>query len=82
MRHLALTRLARWTRSRLARDQVGSLINATGKEIVWTSGATESNNLAIKGIAKYYELAQQPIEAGDITGVDRTQKRIRMLARL
>ena len=39
----------------LARDQVGSLINATGKEIVWTSGATESNNLAIKGIAKYYE---------------------------
>jgi cysteine desulfurase len=39
----------------LARDQVGSLINATGKEVVWTSGATESNNLAIKGIAKYYE---------------------------
>jgi cysteine desulfurase len=39
----------------LARDQVGSLINGTGKEIVWTSGATESNNLAIKGIAKYYE---------------------------
>lgn len=39
----------------LARDQVGSLINGEGKEIVWTSGATESNNLAIKGIAKYYE---------------------------
>ena len=39
----------------LARDQVGALINATGKEIVWTSGATESNNLAIKGVAKYYE---------------------------
>jgi cysteine desulfurase len=34
---------------------VGGLINATGKEIVWTSGATESNNLAIKGVAKYYE---------------------------
>ena len=33
----------------------GKFINATGKEIVWTSGATESNNLAIKGIAKYYE---------------------------
>ncbi len=39
----------------LARDQVGSLINATGKEVIWTSGATESNNLAIKGVAKYYE---------------------------
>ena len=39
----------------MARDQMASLINASGKEIVWTSGATESNNLAIKGIAKYYE---------------------------
>jgi len=38
-----------------ARDQVGKLINATGKEIVVTSGATESNNLAIKGAAKYYQ---------------------------
>ena len=39
----------------LARDQMASLINGSGKEIVWTSGATESNNLAIKGLAKYYE---------------------------
>src|SRR4051812_36378914 len=38
-----------------ARDQVGDLIGATGKEIVWTSGATESNNLAIKGIAEFYK---------------------------
>ena len=37
-----------------ARDQVGRLIGASGKEIVWTSGATESNNLAIKGIADFY----------------------------
>jgi cysteine desulfurase len=37
-----------------ARDQVADLIGATGKEIVWTSGATESNNLAIKGAAHYY----------------------------
>jgi cysteine desulfurase len=37
-----------------AREQVGRLIGATGKEIVWTSGATESNNLAIKGIADFY----------------------------
>ena len=38
-----------------AREQIGSLINCSGKEIVITSGATESNNLAIKGAAKYYQ---------------------------
>jgi cysteine desulfurase len=38
-----------------ARDQVGALIGASGKEIVWTSGATESNNLAIKGAAEFYK---------------------------
>ena len=38
-----------------ARDQVASLIGATGKEIVWTSGSTESNNLAIKGVAEMYK---------------------------
>ncbi|OQW93062.1 MAG: IscS subfamily cysteine desulfurase, partial [Beggiatoa sp. IS2] len=37
-----------------AREQVARLINADAKEIVWTSGATESNNLAIKGIAHFY----------------------------
>lgn len=37
-----------------ARQQVASLINADPKEIVWTSGATESNNLAIKGAAHFY----------------------------
>ncbi|MBL8459566.1 MAG: aminotransferase class V-fold PLP-dependent enzyme, partial [Zoogloea sp.] len=36
----------------LARDQVAALIGADSKEIVWTSGATESNNLAIKGAAR------------------------------
>jgi len=38
-----------------ARGQVAALINADPKEIVWTSGATESNNLAIKGAANFYK---------------------------
>lgn len=37
-----------------ARRQVAALVNADSKEIVWTSGATESNNLAIKGAAHFY----------------------------
>jgi cysteine desulfurase len=37
-----------------AREQVASLVNADPREIVWTSGATESNNLAIKGAAGFY----------------------------
>lgn len=38
-----------------ARRQVADLINADPREIVWTSGATESDNLAIKGIAHFYK---------------------------
>ncbi|MCC5826406.1 MULTISPECIES: IscS subfamily cysteine desulfurase [Alkalimonas] len=38
----------------LARSQVAELVNADPREIVWTSGATESNNLAIKGVAGFY----------------------------
>ena len=38
-----------------AREQVAQLVNCDAKEIVWTSGATESNNLAIKGAAQFYK---------------------------
>ena len=38
-----------------ARKQVASLINADPREIIWTSGATEANNLAIKGAANFYQ---------------------------
>lgn len=38
-----------------ARNEVAALVNADPKEIVWTSGATEANNLAIKGAANFYQ---------------------------
>jgi len=38
-----------------ARAQVASLLNADAREIIWTSGATEANNLAIKGAAHFYQ---------------------------
>ncbi|MEJ2767967.1 IscS subfamily cysteine desulfurase [Mycetohabitans sp. B46] len=37
-----------------AREQVAALVNADPREIIWTSGATESNNLALKGAANFY----------------------------
>lgn len=38
-----------------AREQVARIIGATGKEVVFTSGATESDNLAITGVAEFYK---------------------------
>jgi len=44
-----------------AREQVAALINADEKEIIFTSGATESNNLAIKGVFEMYAAKGQHI---------------------
>ena len=38
-----------------AREQVATLIGADPKEIIFTSGATEANNIAIKGVANFYK---------------------------
>lgn len=42
-----------------ARKQVSSLINCNSKEVIFTSGATESNNIAIKGIGRFYKSANK-----------------------
>ncbi|RZF28281.1 IscS subfamily cysteine desulfurase [Paraburkholderia sp. UYCP14C] len=47
-----------WTAERAveeAREQVAALVNADPREIIWTSGATESDNLALKGAAHFYK---------------------------
>ncbi|KAL5268042.1 hypothetical protein ACHWQZ_G004926 [Mnemiopsis leidyi] len=45
----------------MAREQVAQLIGANPKEIIFTSGATESNNIAIKGVAKFYRKRKQHV---------------------
>lgn len=44
-----------------ARSQVGSLVNANPKEIFFTSGATESNNMAVKGVARFYRAKKKHV---------------------
>lgn len=38
-----------------AREEVAAMIGCTAKEIIFTSGATESNNMAVKGVARFYK---------------------------
>ncbi|XP_063900715.1 cysteine desulfurase, mitochondrial-like isoform X2 [Zophobas morio] len=44
-----------------ARGQVASLINADPKEIIFTSGATESNNIALKGLCRFYKAKKKHV---------------------
>jgi len=44
-----------------AREQVANLINADSKEIIFTSGATESNNISVKGVARFYKMKKNHI---------------------
>lgn len=41
--------------SEIAWENVSKVLNADPKEIIFTSGATESNNLALKGVAEFYK---------------------------
>lgn len=41
--------------SEIAWEHVSKVLNADAKEIIFTSGATESNNLALKGVAEFYK---------------------------
>ena len=43
------------------RDQVAQLIGAQSKDVIFTSGATESNNLALKGVARFYKGSKKHI---------------------
>ena len=49
--HLACLKIKSYHRI----HQVAGLVGADPKEIIWTSGATESNNIAVKGVGRFYK---------------------------
>lgn len=44
-----------------ARGHVANLIGANSKDIIFTSGATETNNMAIKGVGRFYKVLPRPL---------------------
>ena len=50
----------------IAREQIASLINADPREVIFTSGATESNNIAIKGVGRFYKSKKNHIITSQI----------------
>lgn len=52
---MAWSRICELTRVYTTLQYVGDLIGANAKDVVFTSGATESNNMSVKGIARFYK---------------------------
>lgn len=52
-----------------ARTEVADLINADPKEIIFTSGATESNNLCVKGVSRFYASKKRHVIASQIVSL-------------
>ena len=52
-----------------AREQVAALIKADPKEVLFTSGATESNNIAIKGVARFYKKKKNHVITTQTVGI-------------
>ena len=62
------------------KKQVARLINADPKEIIFTSGATESNNIAVKGVARFYKENKKHIITTTIVNrIDQLKAKIRIV---